>query len=121
MRRTAAYLILVLLAGCFWPHTTLRSGPVTGRVLDARSRIPIQGVEVGLNTPPHHFVRTDTNGCFRLEVIRQFHWGYVPPEGECPQRKDPIMIVKHPGYKPKWLAAGYNGNTMGDILLVPGH
>jgi len=120
MRCGVYCLILIFLAGCFWPHTTLRSGQVTGRVLDARCHIPIKGVEVGLIEPPHHRVFTNTNGYFRLQAVRQFHYGYVPPEGEWPQNKDHTMKVSHPGYTTIWRAAGYNGSEMGDILLVPG-
>jgi hypothetical protein len=119
MWRSTLYLALILLAGCVWPHTTLRSGDVTGRVLDSSTHMPIKGATVRFVTPPFHTVLTDGQGYFHFKVVHQFHYGYLPPEGEWPDRKDHIMAVSHPAYKTRNFGAGYDGNALGDFLLAP--
>jgi hypothetical protein len=113
-------LTAALLAGCVWPHTTERAAEVGGRVLDARTHAPVPGAEVYLVVPPHHTERTDAAGYFHFKAVHQFHYGYVPPEGQWPDRKNHIMEITHPGYKPLDLDPGFSGsNYVGDILLTP--
>jgi len=71
---------------------------------------------VSLNAGPYHSTYTDTNGFFYLKATRNFHWGYVPPEGDWPDRKDNIMKISHPNYATIW---GTWGTNTGDIFLKP--
>jgi hypothetical protein len=120
MRLLSFIMIAGLLTGCIWPHTTDRSAAVDGRVLDARTHIPIQGAKVFLEEAPHHATYTGSDGRFHLKAIHQFHIGYVPPEGEWPQRKDNSMGVSHANYSPHGFDPGWSGtNNVGDILLKP--
>ena len=116
------FLMLIILAsfligGCVpWPHNTPRSNAASGRVLDAVTHQPIEGATVELNTEPHHATRTDLNGYFFLKATKNFHWGYVPPEGEWPANKDNAMKISHPGYETVW--GVWSTNTK-EIFLSP--
>ncbi|HXD00167.1 MAG TPA: hypothetical protein VN048_12560 [Verrucomicrobiae bacterium] len=113
--------VLALLTGCLpIPHTTDRSGEVTGRVVDAHTREPIQGAEIFLVEKPHHPTYTDTNGHFDMKATRNFHWAYAPPEGDWPQGKGDIITVSYPNYLPKDISPNMVGSIdVGDILLNP--
>src|SRR5258708_4997729 len=106
-----------LTAGCLpIPHTTLRSPEVWGRVLDQRTREPIQGADVSFNQSPHHRTLTDTRGHFHRKAVRNFHFLYLPPEGHWPDRKDSGTRISHPDYAPLW---GDWSGDVGDIFLRP--
>jgi len=113
--------LLVLLTGCVpIPHTTERSPEVCGRVLDARTRAPIQGAKVFLIQAPDHAAYTDVSGYFQLKAARNFHLAYVlaGERGHWPERKVGSMEIYHPNYLP--VCGGWSGNV-GDILLKPTH
>jgi hypothetical protein len=110
-------LLLGSLAGCLpWPHTTPRSAAVSGRVLDARTHLPIKGAAVFLLQSPTHTTYTDKDGFFHLKATRNVHFGYIPPEGEWPDNKDSSMEISHTNYFP--IAGVWSGN-IGDIFLKP--
>lgn len=112
---------LALLTGCLpIPHTTDRSGEVRGRVLDARTRAPIQGAKIYFVNSPHHPTHTDATGYFHMKAIRNFHWAYVTPEGDWPGRKDKGIEVSYPHYLPHgFLPDTTRSIDVGDILLKP--
>lgn len=114
-------LVLGLLSGCVSPipHTTPRSGEVRGRVLDARTGLPVQGAKVSFIKSPHHATYTDAAGHFRLKAARDFHFAYVSPEGDWPSRKDSLIEITHPDYKPRGLSGGVGPMDIGDFLLKP--
>jgi hypothetical protein len=114
-------LVLASVSGCLpIPHTTDRSGELTGRVLDAHTHLPIEGAKVSFVKKPHHLIFTDATGHFDLQPTRNFHWAYVPPEGDWPQGKDNVVTVSHPNYSPQDLLPYMVGNKdVGDILLNP--
>ena len=120
MRFTPFILILGLLTGCIWPHTTERLGDVRGRVLDARTHAPISQAKVYLYVSPHHTTYTDTNGNFHVKAVHQFHLGYLPPEGQWPDNKDSGMGISHPDYMPYgMLPDSWRSNDLGNIFLTP--
>jgi hypothetical protein len=116
-------LILVALgyfSGFLVPHTTDRSGEVRGRVLDARTHAPIHGAKVYFVNSPHHPTYTDATGHFHMKATRNFHWAYVPPEGDWPDRKDKGMEVSYPGYQPYgFMPDTISSIDVGDIVLKP--
>ena len=112
----ACLLMLALLTGCIWPHTTMRSSEVRGRVLDAKTRLPIEGAKVFFVQRPPHPTYTDAAGYFHLKTTRNFHFAYLPPEGDWPERKDSAMQISHTNYIP--LGGSWSGDV-GDILLKP--
>jgi|SRR5882724_6046422 len=116
-------LIVVALgyfSGFLVPHTTDRSGEVNGRVLDAITHAPIQGAKVCLIESPHHTIYTDATGHFHMKATRNFHWGYVPPEGDWPGRKDKSIEISYPGYQPYgFIPDTIESTDVGDIFLKP--
>jgi hypothetical protein len=117
-------LILVLLTGCLpFPHTTLRSPEVRGRVLDARTQLPIESAKVFLTEHPQISCTTGHAGCFLLKATYNFHPGAIPPEGDWPARKywEDKVTISHPNYMPlridHWPFG--KGDDKGDILLEP--
>ena len=107
-----------LLTGCVgvgavYPHTTKRSPEVRGRVLDAKTKLPIKGAKIEFMESPHHTIFSDKNGCFRMKATRNFHWGRNFAGGDMPMPKMGTMVVSHPDY----LTADVIDN--GDIFLQP--
>src|SRR6266404_3389361 len=81
----ALSLVLCLSAGCApYLHTTPRSPEVRGRVLDARTRTPVEGAKVFLTEHPSVSTVSDGEGYFRLKVTRNFHYAATVPEGHLP-------------------------------------
>lgn len=121
MRFALLILMVGLLVGCMpWPHTTPRLADVQGRVLDARTHAPVSGAKVYLDVSPHHTTYTDTNGYFHIRPVHQFHYGYVPPEGEWPDNKDSGMGISHTNYMPYGMLPDMMGsNNLGDVFLTP--
>jgi hypothetical protein len=113
--------VLALLTGCLpIPHTTDHSGEVTGRVLDAQTCAPIQGAKIFLVEKPHHPTYTDANGHFDLKATRNFHWLYVPPEGDWPGRKGNGIEVSNPNFFSGNISPNMVGfMDAGDLLLEP--
>jgi hypothetical protein len=115
--RYACALLFIFLTGCLpYPHTTERSPEVSGTVIDARTRAPIQGAKVFLVQSPHHTTYTDVNGHFDLEATRNVHLGIITPGSDWPDRKDSVMEITHTNYLP--IGGTWNGNA-GEILLQP--
>ena len=117
---SARFFVLALLSGCIpYPHTTLRSFEVRGRVFDSRTHAPIQGAKIFLTLQPNTSCTTDSEGRFQLDGTRNFHSGIVPPEGDWPQRKyyGSDVTVSHTNHISRKF---YGPNTdIGDILLEP--
>jgi len=75
-------LLLGIFAGCApIPHTTVKSFEVRGRVLEARTRAPIQGARIFFT------VQSDSEGYFKLKETRNFHFAVTAPEGDLPSRE----------------------------------
>src|SRR5438105_2943211 len=70
--------IVCMLGGCIFPHTTMRSPEIGGRVLDARTGAPVQGAKVFLYDDPSTSCKSDATGHFRLRETRNFHLGGGP-------------------------------------------
>jgi len=111
---------LVLLCGCLpYPHRTVRSPEIRGRVLDARTHEPIEGANVFLKYHTNIASRTDSFGCFHVKATHNFHLGVLPPEGHWPQRKyyGSHFIASHTNYFSGEVSA-YPTNQ-GAVLLKP--
>jgi hypothetical protein len=116
----ACIVALALLTGCLpIPHTTERSRDVRGRVLDARTRAPVQGAKVFLTNLPKVSCETDSLGLFRLKATHQFHFAYVGSEGHWPNRKyyEFEVTILHTNYSPRQLDDAVTDE--GDVLLEP--
>ena len=105
-----------LLTGCVWPHTTVRSKEVRGRVLDAQTHLPIKHARVAFCDPPYHTEYTDTDGYFRMKAEKNFHWLVGADGSGYPNRKSNCIQISHEKYE------GHGGHwegDIGDILLQP--
>jgi hypothetical protein len=115
-------LVTCLLAGCVVPipHTTLRSSELQGRVLDARTREPIQGAKVFLTYQPSVSCRTDSSGHFRLKATYNFHLAYLPVGGETGDWPNPQtehgITVSHTSYLPSEISSPF---VPLEVLLKP--
>ena len=101
------------------PHTTQRSEELRGRVLDAKTRMPIQGAKVAFLQSPHHPTYTDAEGYFRMKATKQFHWGRDMAGGDQPRPKHTDLQVSHMDYvtEPQiWQGHGFDPLK---ILLEP--
>lgn len=117
-KNIAAYSVLFsflpLLCGCIiFPYTTPRSAEVTGRVLDANTRLPIKGADVYLIEEPHHTTHTDANGYFRLKATHNFHLIYAG-DGCWPNNKTGDVQISCTGYQ----LSGVNGYIGGNVLIL---
>jgi hypothetical protein len=101
-----------LLTGCIYPHTSERSEEVRGRVLDAKTRIPIEDAKIYFAESPHHPTYSDAKGNFRMKATRNFHWSGNVAGGSWPYPKTGFIEISHPNY----LTAGAEN---GDNLLQP--
>jgi hypothetical protein len=86
------------------PHTTNASPPVTGRVVDSKSRIPVPDAVVRLAANRRVTALTDAEGSFRLRASHNFHlllyWNPSFTAGwPAGSYSDKIEIL-HPGYPP---------------------
>ena len=108
-----------LLSGCavmIYPHTTERSGEVRGRVLDAKTFLPIVGAEVCFVQDPPCFTYTDTNGRFHMKAVRNFHWLSGAGGSGYPNRKMATRNISQTNYVTR--TGDWDGDA-GDILLQP--
>jgi hypothetical protein len=108
MRFTPFILLLILASGCVipYPHTTNRSEPISGTVLDERTHSPIAGAEVSLTQHPKVACKSDSSGHFNLKEIHNWHWGLGIGAGnteDLPYRShwEPIITVSHTNYTPR--------------------
>ncbi len=114
-------LLASMLAGCIpYPHTTLRSCEVSGRVVDARTHAPIPGARICLQQRPSISCSSDATGHFQLKATHNFHLARVLVGAEgfdwpIPKYYD-TQIVSHPGYLPHVLCFT---DQMDEILLEP--
>lgn len=116
---TGLSLLLCTLVGCVlpYPHRTLRSAEVRGRVLDARTHEPIQGAKVFFSKHPQLSALTDVAGCFRIPATHSFHLLAFAPEGHWPADKywSPEITISDEGYVPH---SFHNESPYkGDVLL----
>ena len=119
MRKLLYIPLLAALTGCLpYPHTTLRSPQITGRVIDAGTLQPIAGAKIYLVEPPHHATYTDDAGRFVLKEVRNQHWALIPSEGEWPRRKDDVVEISKAGYRGHGLVEA-TPRDVGDIALEP--
>lgn len=109
-----------LLSGCagFYPHTSERSNEVHGRVLDAKTHLPIKGAKVYFCDPPHHATHTDADGYFRMKAAKNFHWLAGADGSGYPNAKSNGICISHEGYLIRDFWQGYDKDPM-NILLKP--
>jgi hypothetical protein len=112
------FAVAWLLSGCIWPHTTERSREVNGRVLDAKTRLPIKRAKVAFCDPPHHTTYTDVDGNFRMKAAKNFHWLVGADGSGFPNRKANGICITHEGYLIEDFWPGYDKDPM-NILLEP--
>ena len=109
--------MLLPLCGCIiFPYTVPRSAEVTGRVLDANTRLPIKGADIYLVEEPHHTTHTDANGYFRLKATHNFILIYMG-DGCWPNKKTDEVQISRTGYQPSGINADAGGNVL--ILMKP--
>lgn len=118
---SSAAVLAILLCGCSipYPHKTIRSFRITGRVVDAETGLPIAGARIqpldylrrsnsipatipDLTTTP--VAVSDVDGCFKLPRTKNMRWTktvlapcYV---GVSDGRRYSLYIVTKPGYVP---------------------
>jgi len=82
------FAVVWLLSGCISPHTSPRCPEIRGKVVDAKTHLPIKGAKVCFIEPPFdNTTYTDAEGCFVMKASKNFHWqagadssGYPPPK-----------------------------------------
>jgi hypothetical protein len=110
------FLVLWLLTGCIYPHTSERSSEVRGRVLDSQTHLPLKGAKICFVQKPQYPTYTDANGRFQMKARRNFHWSGNAGGGSWPFPKIGSKIISHPNY----VTIGWDGSgDAGDILLQP--
>lgn len=114
-------LTLFMLCGCLpIPHSKPRSAEIYGRVLDAKTHLPIKGAKVSLTEKPHHTTYTDSQGHFHMKATKNHYFAYVAPDGDWPNSKTGLTQIECPGYIPySYDGYGYGGGNLGDINLEP--
>jgi hypothetical protein len=111
-------LMVTLLSGCVFPHTSARSPEVRGRVLDARTHAPVEGVAVYFHDHRSTSCKTDSTGHFHLASTRNIHLVYGPAGVDSPTGTYyDELTVEHPSYVPLEIVTF--GAPIGDILLKP--
>ena len=64
----------ICLVGCITgPSTDARSPEVSGRIVDAKSQQPLQGVSISLHDHPSIATTSDASGHFDLRGTKNFH------------------------------------------------
>ena len=106
-----------------FPHTSLRSPEVSGRVLDAKTHVPIQGAKVFLTEHPEVSCLTDSAGSFVLKETRNLHLGIIIPEKDWPDKQywTVSVSVSKANYE-DYVQHGLDDwrlKDKGDILLEP--
>jgi hypothetical protein len=120
LKSSGCILVLAVLNGCLYPHTTLRSWEVKGRVLDARAHAPIHGAKIFLTAHPKISTTSDSEGRFRLKETHNFHLVLFPPEGSGWPPGDfwwPTITVSHSNYVSREI--GGDLPDKGDVFLEP--
>jgi len=113
----------LLLSGCggafsYSRHTTVRAPELRGRILDARTRQPIEGAKVYFCDPPEHAVYTDADGYFLMKAAVNIHTGRDAAGGSSPPRKSDGVCISKDGYRKRDFWRLYNGDPM-NIPLEP--
>jgi hypothetical protein len=117
MRLVPFILVLGLLTGCYpYVHSEARSADFYGRVLDARTHLPVGGAEIRLVQDPPHTTYTDAKGYFHMKATRNWHYFVVTPGADWPNSKVSIVNISHTNYVT--ISGSWSGNV-GDILLKP--
>jgi hypothetical protein len=117
IRWIAFILVFGLVAGCLpYVHSDARSADVRGRVLDARTHLPIKDAEIRLAQDPPHATHTDAYGYFHMKATRNWHYLTVTPGADWPDNKDGSMIISHTNYT---TVGGTWRGDVGDFLLKP--
>jgi len=115
---TSLFAAAFLLSGCLYPHTSERSDEVRGRVLDAKTRLPIKGAKIYFCDPPHHATRTDAYGYFRMKAAKNFHWLAGADGSGFPSPKSDGICISYEGYVTRDFRKRYDGDPL-NILLKP--
>jgi hypothetical protein len=87
MRNLLSYLLLaplaLVLCGCLvYPHTSQRSREIRSKLLDGRTRQPIEGALIYVKGHTNIFCTSDATGRFWLKPTHNFH---LVRYGSCPQ------------------------------------
>ncbi len=81
LRMVGCVTCLLLLSGCVVPlvHVKQTCGPVSGAVVDARTKTPLTGADIRIMYPDggERKARTDSRGKFRFPAKHRCHWGYL--------------------------------------------
>ena len=108
----ASLLLPLALSGCVipYPHKRQQTFGVEGRVVDARTRKPIEGATVQADyRKSHKTVQTDAQGKFAIGSVERWHYGIlfspplshsIFPLGECVPQRCRSLAVSAPGYVP---------------------
>jgi len=125
LKIVAAAFALLLLTGCLYPHTTIRSSETDGRILDARTHAAVRGAKVFLTENPKVSCTSDATGHFRLRETHYFHLMVGPGEGGgWPRAGDPwgcALTISKAGYL-TYVQHGpddWRLSHKGDIFLEP--
>ncbi len=133
----AVALVAVFLSGCViipFPFHTPRTPDISGRVVDASTRLPVAHASVqflgdGRTPLPSPKAITDETGQFHLRRTRNWHLGemFVPHGWDCIWPDGPdcrTLHVEHPGYAsrtlnlyPLFKASGLSNRHMGEDIL----
>jgi hypothetical protein len=112
-----SFVTVLVLAGCMMPHTEVRAPELRGRVLDARTKLPVVGAKVFFCDPPEEAVYTDANGYFLMKEAKvtysMSYGGHVYPI-----RKDNGVCISHKDYDLEDYWPGYDKDPL-NILLKP--
>ncbi len=124
LRASAASLLILAVAGCAPTlETNVKLAKITGRVLDAETRLPIKGARVALLEHPRVTCRTHADGTFQLGPLHNLILGVGPGGNLGPSDEHwlPDVSVSREGY----ITAEKMGGLMaleyrlGDVLLQP--
>jgi hypothetical protein len=136
-----AVLAAMLLQGCYpWGERQDLSAAYHGRLLDAETKLPVEGASVKLQSDSlKSSAKTGADGFFHLDPLREYRVGFMTLEGLRPQRdysqnvyRD--LYISRNGYQPirrditkienNWgtMKMTTNGELeLGNILLQPEH
>jgi hypothetical protein len=112
MRRRpyAVLLLLVSLSGCI-EITTYVSPSVSGTVIDAASKKPIQGATISVDDHPGLFAQTNSDGQFQLvpatrktRIFALAPYESLPPSG--------TVVISADGYDSKEIAVTGRANSL---------
>jgi hypothetical protein len=121
------FCLCALLAGCI-PHTYQTSREYRGRVLDARTGVPVAGAKVALSEDPKSAVTTGSDGSFHIGARHALQCT-IP--GPCPEdlldvkHYYGLLVVARPGYQKELIdmrpceGMRHAGVMVTNILLHP--